>query len=465
MKILSHFLLFTCFTFTIPTVHAETKAKGASSAQLQDAAVDAYVYGYSLITMEYTRRVMTNAPKSDGKLAPMGEFAHLRSFPTPKDKEVTAPNADTLYSLAWLDVTNQPYVFSIPASQDRYFLMPMLSGYTNVFQVPGKRTTGNGAQTYLVTSPTWKGEVPKGMTHYPSPTGLVWILGRTYSNGTPEDLAIVHKFQDGLKLVPLASWGKTYTPALGKVDKTINMKTPPREQVNALSGQSYFTLLATLMKTNPPTAADAPIVKKMEMLGLTPGKDFDFNALPEETKTALNQATAKGLQKVIAHRSKAGKIVNDWVYAAKTGDYGTDYLQRAFITYFGLGANLKQDAIYPSDEVDSKGVALDGANKYVLHLKSVPPVNGFWSFTMYNAEYFFVENSLNRYNLNSRNNFKFNKDGSLDLYFQKDSPGADKEANWLPTPAGKFNLMLRTYWPKEEMLTGKWTAPAIQKVK
>lgn len=465
MKFFSKVLILFSLIATVSPAHAEKKAAGPSEAKLLEAAIDTYIYGYSLVTMEYTRRVMTNVSKSDGKFAPMGEFAHLRAFPSPQDKEVTAPNADTLYSLAWLDVSAQPYVLSIPSSQDRYFLMPMLSGWTDVFQVPGKRTTGNGAQTYLITNASWKGEVPSDMVHYTSPTALVWILGRTYSTGTPEDLAIVHKFQDNLKLVPLASWSKSYTPPVGKVDKTVNMKTPPRAQVNALSGQTYFTLLATLLKNNPPVAADSKMVKKMEMLGLTPGKDFDFNAQSEDVKKALTQASSKGLQKIMAHRAKAGKIVNGWVYAKETGDYKTDYLQRSFITYFGLGANLEEDAIYPSADIDAKGVMLNGANKYVLHFKTVPPVDGFWSLTMYDAEYFFTENSLKRYNLNSRHKFNFNKDGSLDLYFQKESPGADKEANWLPAPGGNFNLMLRTYWPEKEMLTGKWVAPAVQKVK
>jgi hypothetical protein len=431
---------------------------------LLDSAVDAYIYGYPLVTMEYTRRVMTNVPKSMGKLAPMGQFAHLRNFPLPTDKEVTAPNADTLYSLAWLDLSQGPYVFNIPASAKRYYLMPMLSGWTDVFQSPGSRTTGEGAQTYLITGPGWSGQVPAGMTEYKSPTSLLWILGRTYSTGTAEDFKKVHAFQNNLKLFPLSALGKKYSPAKGKVDSSIDMKTPPREQVNTLSGQMYFSLLAQLLKANPPAQADTDMVETLNRLGITPGQDFNFDSASSEIQNAMNEATKVGLDKIIAQRAKAGEIVNGWVYSNKTGDYGTDYLQRAFITYFGLGANLVQDAIYPSADIDSTGQPLNGSYKYVLRFKTTPPVNGFWSLTMYDEQYFFVPNTLKRYNLNMRNNMKYNADGSLDIYVQKDSPGAAKEANWLPAPQGAFNLMLRTYWPKEEMIDGKWRAPAIEKV-
>lgn len=446
-------------------VGCSSSHKSGSSHSTEEDAIAAYVYGYPLITMEFTRRVMTNVPTSKGKLAPMGEFAHLRNFPTSKDKEVTAPNSDTLYSLAWLDLSQDAYVFSIPSADKRYFLMPMLSGWTDVFQVPGTRTTGDKAQTYLVTGPNWKGQVPQGMTEYKSPTSMVWILGRTYSTGTAEDIKKVHVFQNGLKLTPLSAMGKKYTPAKGKVDASVNMKTPPRDQVNALTGEQYFTLLAQLLKSNPVATADAGMVKTLQRLGMTPGQDLNFASLAPEVQNALNAAVKLGLDKIIAQRAHAGAIVNGWVYANKTGDYGTDYIQRAFIAYFGLGANLPQDAIYPSVDVDSTGAPLNGTNKYVLHFKTTPPVDGFWSVTMYDANYFFVANTVNRYNLNMRNKMKYNPDGSVDIYVQKDSPGKDKEANWLPAPSGDFNLMLRTYWPKKEMLDGAWRAPAIEKVK
>ena len=193
----------------------------------------------------------------------MGQIIKLREYPDASFRDVTAPNADTLYTTAFLDVGKEPWVLSIPDMKGRYFLLPMLDGWTNVFQVPGKRTTGTGAQTYAITGPGWKGTLPAGVKEYKSPTSIVWLLGRIYCTGTPEDYAEVHKLQDEFKLVPLSSYGKTYTPPPGKVDPSIDMKTAVREQVNRMDAVAYFTLLCKLMKDNPPAAADAPAARQV----------------------------------------------------------------------------------------------------------------------------------------------------------------------------------------------------------
>lgn len=448
-------------------------AQPGATISEQEAAqigVEAYIYGYPLVTMEMTRRVMTNVAKPDGKLAPMGQFAKLRQYPTPADKEVTAPNADTLYSLAWLDVAKEPWVLSLPDMKDRYFLMPMLSGWTDVFQVPGKRTTGTKAQTYAITGPGWKGTLPPGVTEYKSPTAMVWILGRIYCTGTPADNQAVHKIQDQCKLVPLSAYGKTFTPPPGKVDASFDMKTPVRDQVSRLDAGAYFRLLAALMKDNPPAAADAPILARMAKIGLAPGQDFDMAKLDPAVQKGLAQVPQVAFEQIMAHFKSAGTEVNGWTFTTKTGIYGADYLQRALITAIGLGANRPQDAIYPTSEVDATGQPYDGAHKYVMHFPKgqMPPAKAFWSLTMYDGQYFFVANPLNRYTLSSRNEFKTNQDGSVDLYLQNESPGKDKEANWLPAPKGKFVLMLRLYWPYEpphaSILDGAWKPPAVRRI-
>src|SRR6516162_4338505 len=242
-------------------------------------ATDAYIYGYPLVTMEMTRRVMTNVTTPQGNRGPMGQFVKAREYPNASFRDVTAPNADTLYTTAWIDVEAGPWVLSIPDMKDRYFLFPMLDGWTDVFQVPGKRTTGTGAQTYAITGPGWKGSLPAGVKEYKSPTALVWLLGRIYCTGTPEDYKVVHKLQDQISLVPLNSYGKPYTPAPGTADPSIDMKTAVREQVNALSVEQYFTLLAKLMVDNPPCAADKSMVKKLAKLGIVPGQPFDESKL------------------------------------------------------------------------------------------------------------------------------------------------------------------------------------------
>jgi hypothetical protein len=431
-------------------------------------ATDAYIYGYPLVTMEMTRRVMTNVAAPEGMRGPMGQFIKARTYPNASFRDVTAPNADTLYTTAWLDVGKEPWVLSIPDMKDRYFLVPMLDGWTDVFQVPGKRTTGTGAQTYAITGPGWKGTLPSGLKEYKSPTSLVWILGRIYCTGTPEDYAAVHAAQDQFKVVPLSSYGKPYTPPPGTVDPAIDMKTAVRAQVNKMDPVAYFTLLAQLMKTNPPTAADAPEVAKFAKIGLIPGKDFDAGKLDADFAKRIPQVAFDRIM-LQFKVGKAVKHINGWVFDTDTGLYGTDYLNRAFVTAIGLGANRVQDAVYPTSLKDADDNDYDGANKYVMHFPKgqLPPAEGFWSLTMYDANYFFVANPLNRYSISARQNLKPNPDGSVDLYIQNQSPGAGKESNWLPAPAGKFILMLRMYWPREKppsIINGSWTVPAVKKV-
>ena len=234
-------------------------AKDDSALDVGAIAIESYIYGYPMVTMEMTRRVMTNVVQPEGARAPMGQFVRMREYPSAQFRDVTAPNADTLYTTAWIDVGKEPWVLSLPDANDRYYLFPMLDAWTNVFQVPGKRTTGTKAQKYAITGPGWSGVLPEGVTEYKSPTAIVWLLGRIYSTGTPEDYAIVHKMQDEISLVPLSSYGKPYTPTAGTVDPSIDMKTAVRDQVNALSADEYFNLLAKLMKDNPAAAADTAI--------------------------------------------------------------------------------------------------------------------------------------------------------------------------------------------------------------
>ncbi len=443
-------------------------ASGAAVSEQEAAQIgtDAYIYGYPLVTMEMTRRVLTNSAEPKGAHAPMGQIAKLRAYPTPENKEVTAPNADTLYTLAWLDLSKEPWVLSIPDMKGRYFLFPMLSGWTDVFHVPGKRTTGTKAQTYAITGPCWKGTLPAGVTEYKSPTSMVWILGRIYCTGTPADYKAVHTMQDQFKLVPLNAYGKPYTSPPGKVDPSVDMKTAVREQVNRMDAGAYFKLLAALMKDNPPAPADAPMVAKLAQIGIIPGQEFDLGKLDPAVAKGLQNVPKVGFEKIMAHFKTAGVDVNGWIYSTRTGIYGTDYLQRALITAIGLGANRPQDAIYPTSEAAADGKPYEGANKYVMRFAKgqMPPVTGFWSLTMYDAQYFFVPNKLNRYTLSQRNKLKANADGSIDLYIQEDSPGKEKESNWLPAPAVRFILMLRFYWPKEAIIDGAWKPPAVKRV-
>lgn len=454
----------------------------ASSAQAREdvfeavpAGVEAYIYGYPLVTMEMTRRVMTNVAAPKGSRAPMGQLVRMRSYPSASYRDVTAPNADTLYTTAWVDVSEEPWILRLPDANGRYYLFPMLDGWTNVFQVPGKRTTGTAAQTYAICGPGWKGKLPKGVVKFQAPTAIVWLLGRIYCTGTPEDYAAVHKLQDAISLVPLSSFGKPYMPTPGKVDRSIDMKTAVREQVNALSAEEYFTLLAKLLVANPPAKADRPMVEKLAKLGIVAGQPFDGSNLDPVARKAFADVP-KIANKKIMRWMKEGILAGDmtfehgWLFTTKTGLYGTNYIQRALITAIGLGANRPEDAVYPTSEGPTLIGHYTGAKKYIMHFPKgqLPPVNGFWSLTMYDKDYFFVPNPLNRYSISARQNLKTNADGSVDLHIQNQSPGAGKESNWLPAPKDKFILMLRLYWPKEgkpSILNGTWKIPAVTAAK
>lgn len=426
---------------------------------------DAYIYGYPLVTMDMTRKQETNVRVPDDAHAPMGQLIKLRSYPAVDNHTAAAPNADTLYTMVWLDVSTEPWVFSIPDMGDRYYIMPMLSGFNEVFFVADPRTTGSKAQKYAVTGPVWSGTLPEGVTPVKSPTALVWILGRVYCTGTPEDYQAVHELQDQFSVVPLSSYGKPYTPPSGVVDEKFDMKTAVRKQVNGMPLDEYFSYFAALLKNNPPKPEDAPLVARMAKIGIVPGQEFNPSKLPVvgkklDPKLALLQ---------MVEDMKAKKPVNGWLYwTSDAGSYGTNYGQRAMVTLIGPGLNYPQDAVYPFSEKDEHGKKYDGAaHNYVMHFDKgqMPPVKGFWSLTMYDPEFFFVPNSINRYNLSQRNAFVTNPDGSVDLYLQAESPGPDKEANWLPAPKGNFVPMLRLYWPTDTaptILDGSWPPPAIK---
>ena len=249
------------------------------------------------------------------------------------------------------------------------------------------------------------------------------------------------------------------------------MKTAVRDQVNRMDAVEYFTLLSELLKTNPPAQADAPMVEKMARIGIVPGQDFDKSKLDAFFVKRIPEIAFGRIMLHFKFSDGDVKDINGWGYTTKTGLYGTEYLQRALVTAIGLGANRPQDAVYPTSLKQSDGLfsrAYDGSNKYVLTFAKgrMPPVRGFWSITMYNDKYFFVENPINRYSISARQNLKPNPDGSIDIYIQNETPGADKEANWLPAPKGKFVLMMRLYWPDENdpsILDGSWVIPPVKK--
>jgi hypothetical protein len=435
-----------------------------SEQEAHAIGVDAYLYFYPLITMDLTRKQSTNGKKV--AKGPMNEFTNAPAYPPADFKAVVRPNFDTLYSSAWLDLTTEPMIVSAPDTDGRYYLLPMLDMWTDVFASPGWRTTGTQARNFLITPPGWSGAVPSGMTRISAPTPIVWIIGRTKTDG-PSDYDAVHKIQAGYRVTPLSEWGKPPKPVEVKIDPTVDMKTPPKVQVGTMPAGKFFAYAAELLKVNPPHITDQPIIARLEKIGFEPGKSFDIDKADPAIRDALASAPEDAQKLMTWKMPTMARVVNGWQMNTDTiGVYGNYYLKRAIVAQFGLGANVPEDAIYPVNLADESGQPLDGANKYTFHFNKgdTPPNDAFWSVTLYDPEGFPVANPLNRFAVSSWMPFTYNADGSLDLYFQNDSPGADKEANWLPAPRGPFNLTMRVYAPKSEALTGKWNPPPVTRV-
>lgn len=439
------------------------RANEMSEAEAREIGIEAYQYLYPLVTMELTRRQTTNveAGKVVGR-GPMNTFVNMRTFPSAEFKDVVRPNFDTLYSAAWLDLSKGPVMISTPDTQGRYYLLPMLDMWTDVFASPGKRTTGTTAATFVIVPPHWQGDLPKDAKRIDAPTPYVWIIGRTQTNG-PEDYAAVNKIQDGFKITDLN--GKSFSNN-SVTDPSVDMKTAPLEQVNKMSAETFFTYAAEIMKVNPPHLTDQAILARIQRIGIEPGKTFSFETLNANVKNGLKQASVEGLKQMTAKIPTLAPVMNGWSMNITTmGVYGNDYLKRAIVAMVGLGANQPEDAIYPFNIADSTGRVLQGTNQYVLKFKKseLPPVNAFWSVTLYDQAGFQIKNALNRFAIGDRDALKYKADGSLEIYLQHESPGKAKESNWLPTPKSPFNLTMRLYSPKQSVLTGNWAPPAVVK--
>jgi len=450
---------------------AATEAATPSKDSIISIARAAFVYAMPLALMDMTRKKVTNTikPTSGSDIsAPINQLAIADQFPNAKFTAVVRPNADTYYHTGFLDLSADALVLTVPNTNGRYYLLPMLDAFGNVFFSPGKRTTGTLADTFLITGPKWTGTLPAGMKQIKAPGDMVWLLGRIQVNSEADGAKVVVPIEKKINITPLSSWGKPYTPADGKIDSSLP-KEGPNAQLEAMPVDVFFNYVNSIMVNNPPAAADSSVMSKFAKIGVGPGLKFDISSFDTATQAELKAVPKTVIAYIndILSSGKVNKPVNNWNVLFKgMGNYGTDYDLRAIVCYAGLGANLPEDAVYPQTQTDSAGNPYDGANKYILRFAKgqTPPVHGFWSLTMYNEAGYFIENPINRYAIGNRNPLKFNADSSVDLYIQNLSPGKDKENNWLPAPKGKFNLTMRMYWPAEEFLSGNWTPPAVVKV-
>jgi hypothetical protein len=314
--------------------------------------------------MDLTMQRMTNVDHRSGIAAPVNQFAHAPIFPPASFKNVVRANVDTLYSSAFLDLSSEPMVLSAPDTDGRYYLLPLFDAWTNVFATPGARTTGTKGANFVITGPNWTGTLPAGMREFKSPTNIVWILGRTQTNG-PEDYGAVRAIQAGIKLVPLSKFSQPYTAPSSVVDQDADMKTPPVNQLKQLTGVQFLSRLAALMKSNPPPHADAPILAKLATIGVIPGQLFDPGKLDPVVTNGLESIVPAALAMLNEKQKHLGQTVNGWhIPASDVGAFGTDYDTRAIIGLIAFGANLPEDAIYPTTFVGGEGKPLTGTHQY-----------------------------------------------------------------------------------------------------
>lgn len=429
--------------------------------------VEAYVYAFPMIMMDLTKETSTAVSRPGEFTAPINQFSVMTHYPDASFRAVVRTGLDTLFACAWADLDKEPLVLSVPDTNDRYYVIALFDMWSNVFASIGKRTTGTGAGNFLIAGPGWQGTPPADVKQvFRSPTRFVWVNGQMQANG-PNDYEVVNALQKQYKLTPLSSWGQPYMPPSEvPIAAGVDTKTPTLDQVQKMDAAAYFGRLARLIQDNPPAAADTAMIEKLKDIGIEREHAFDITKVDPNIAQGLQRAMAafelleKGVKKL--------KTENGWIVMPKNmADYGTDYTTRAGIALVGLGAIQPRDVVYPTAFLDGDDKPLDSANRYVLHFDKgqTPPTNATWSISMYDPQGFYVPNAISRFNLAAWMPLKYNADGSLDIYIQTNSPGADKEANWLPAPPhGPFNLTVRDYWPKEAMLGGTYKLPPVKKV-
>ncbi|WP_413301103.1 DUF1254 domain-containing protein [Bacillus sp. 1P10SD] len=409
--------------------------------------IQAYIYGYPLVEMERTMQIFTQK-------APLNTFDHMRNLVDDRFRDVVAPNNDTLYSLAWLDLSKGPVVLSVPNIGDRYYSFQFLDAYSNSFSYVGTRTTGTKAGKYVIAGPNWKGKLPKAAKVIQAPTDMVWLIGRTLVDGE-KDLTNVHAIQDKYSLTPLTK--KQAEPSIYLPEITENIYNDPA---------AFFDIMTQSMKLLPGSQADAAMLTQFKLIGIDPDKGFQGSKDPA-IMAGLTRAVKDAQEIIVKSRGYKGSLNNNWTMKYENGTYGTDYLMRAVVAKFGLGANIPAEAMYPNTRLDGEGNPLSGEYQYVIHFDKdqLPPVNAFWSLSMYGSDLFFVANPINRFTIGDRTEgLKYNEDGSLDIYIQNTAPEG-KESNWLPAPKGNFVIMLRMYMPKQNVLDGTYEMPKVQKIK
>jgi hypothetical protein len=459
--------MFVLLALSALAISCSNRKSNLTKDEVVSIVREAYLYAAPMIYTDVTR-INSSAPDN--------QLHYITQFPDHTFKHVVAPNNDTNYSTAFLELKDEPVVVEIPDMQGRYYVFPLQDAWTNNFALPGKRTTGTGEQKYLISGPGWEGKAPEGLTQIISPTNLVWAIGRIQVNSKEDQEKFVIPLQKQFILKPLSQWlakdSALVAPA-GKKQYGNNLPVfkgqTVVEMVKNLSIENYFNFFNELLVDNPPFEADSAIIAKIAKVGIGAGKHFSLDDFDEETQKALNSLSADIYKELDeAYLLQSGGDKRTTVTGAKIGDYKTDYYTRALVAYKGLGALPPEEAVYYLYSADKDNEGLNGGkHNYRIHFENgqTPPAQAFWSYTVYGKDRYLVDNPIRRYAIGDRSNLKYNTDGSLDLYLNYESPGKDKETNWLPIPGDVFFLALRIYLPKEEFLKERlvWKDPQPEK--
>ncbi len=427
----------------------------------------AYKYGLPLVTTNQTFRTQTSVERPTGRgFAPVNRFSRAHKLANPTSRSVVAPNHDTLYSVAWLDLSRQPMVVHVPQVRHRYFVIPLLDPYTEDLKNLGSvHRTRPG--DYVITGPGQHHvRIPAGAHRVKSPYQRVWIIARTLVRGE-DDVPRVVKIEKRYRLTPLNRYGTDWRPRYPR-----NPDTKPTEHPMP-TGMTFLNRLGVLLDRFPPPRRDEPVLRKLSAVGVGPGmKPSHDPSLSRDQRRGLRDAVAAGPDAVLDDVRDAyvdGFVAHNGWLVSRTGRYGTHYRRRASVAAIGLGALTPPEAIYPLAQVDRTGQELTGAKRYTLHFPpdGLPPARAFWSLSLYDTDGFFVPNPIDRYLLNDRTDLHYGADGSLDAYIQHREPtGPLERQNWLPSPAGTFRLLLRLYAPRAEAIPGildgsGWDPPTI----
>jgi hypothetical protein len=437
-----------------------------TAAEARAIARDAYVYGVPMVDQWKTMYAFSIDRDNPQYKGPFNSVLNIARVFTPDDTAFVTPNSDTPYTFIGLDLRAEPVVLTVPKMEkDRYFVFQLLDLYTFNFAYIGTRVTGNDGGTYLVAGPKWQGEAPKGISKViRSETELLSVVGRTQLFN-PADLGNVKTIQAGYNVQPLSAFAGTPPPPPAPA---VQWRKPLPSETERTS-LDFFDLLAFLLQfTQPPHPSEVALHQRFARLGLEPGEPFNASRLPQDVQAALVAGMADGQMQIDDKRASLGGKTD-----ALFGDrafLNNDVVARATGTQVGIGANSRDEALYPILDKDADGQPFDGSKaQYTLRFAQglLPPVNAFWSITMYNLpQQLLVENPINRYLINSPMLPQLQKDadGALTLYIQAEAPAADKRANWLPAPKGPFVMFMRYYWPKQELLDDLWRTPAVVRV-